>query len=192
MARSGIETRDRILTAAYGLFYKKGFGRVGVEAIAAAAGVTKRTLYNHFASKDALLQAVLVRQHDQAFAHIQGWGRGTQQTPTPAAFVAALFASLEHWAGQPRWQGSGFTRLTMELADLPGHPARAAASAHKRAVESWLAAELRARHAREPQELARQVVLLMEGCLSLILIHGDTGYAGTAARAAQRLAGWRR
>jgi len=76
----------------------------------------------------------------------------------------------------------------MELADLPGHPARRAAHQHKAAVEGWLAERLAALGARRPEELAREVMLLTEGCLSLILIHGDPGYAEAGARAAVRLA----
>ena len=76
----------------------------------------------------------------------------------------------------------------MELADLPGHPARRAAHQHKVAVENWLTSEFERLGARSPEELAFQVMLLMEGCLSLILIHGDTSYVAAASRAAKRLA----
>jgi AcrR family transcriptional regulator len=57
--RSADETRRLILENAYQLFYRHGFARVAVDAIAARAGVTKRTLYYHFRSKDDLLAAVL-------------------------------------------------------------------------------------------------------------------------------------
>ena len=57
----------RILQAAYRLFRQRGFTRVNVDEIAAAADVTKRTLYSHFESKDALLAEVLRAQHEQAF-----------------------------------------------------------------------------------------------------------------------------
>ena len=56
-------TRERILQAAYGLFYRKGYVRTGVDEIAAEARVTKRTLYNHFRSKDDLLGAALAFHH---------------------------------------------------------------------------------------------------------------------------------
>ena len=54
MPRSSTDTRERILQAAYELFYAKGFARVGVDAVAEKAGLTKRTLYYHFKSKDDL------------------------------------------------------------------------------------------------------------------------------------------
>ena len=75
----------------------------------------------------------------------------------------------------------------MELADLPGHPARAVASRHKIAVETWLASELAARKVASAAIRARQLVLLLEGCTSLMLVHGDRRYAEAAAEAAKRL-----
>jgi len=187
MPRSAAPTRQRLRTVAYGLFYKAGFSRVSMDDIARGAGVTKRTLYNHFDSKDALTAAVLEHQQGHAMARIRQWN----QPPAgdPVDFVTTLFEDLACWASDPRWLGSGYTRLTMELADLPGHPARRAAHRHKAAVEDWLAAEIDALGVRQPRETARQLMLLIEGCLSLILIHGDPSYAASAARAATRLVG---
>jgi AcrR family transcriptional regulator len=185
MAASGKDTKSRILGAGYRLLYKEGFARVSMDAIAEAAGVTKRTLYYHYDSKDTLTAAVLEHQHQHALAEIKRWGR--KSSGTAAEYLTALFEDLESWASRPRWMGSGFTRLTMELAHLPGHPARQAANRHKYAVESWLSFQLKSLGAQDPQELARQVMLLIEGSLSLILIHRDAGYAKTAARAAVRL-----
>ena len=185
MASKAQDTRDGILDAAYGLFYREGFARVGVDAIAAAAGVTKRTLYYHFESKDELAGAVLDRQHERALGRIQGWA--SSDSEDPGTLVADVFEKLEAWAGEARWLGSGFTRITMELADLPGHPARAAAHRHKAAVEAWLAGRMAEMGVAAPAEKARQIKLLLEGCLSLILIHGDTGYARSAAAAAKAI-----
>ncbi|MDJ0949945.1 MAG: helix-turn-helix domain-containing protein [Alphaproteobacteria bacterium] len=186
MARNATRTRARILGAAYRLFFQEGFSRVSVDAIAQAAEVTKRTLYNHFDSKDTLVAAVLDHQRAYALAQIQSWR--PIAAATPAEFLVALFEALERWASRPRWLGSGFTRLTMELADLPGHPARAAAHRHKAEVEAWLAEELARLSAPNPTELARQAMLLSEGCMALMLIHGSTAYAAAAAAAARKLA----
>src|SRR5882757_3550675 len=59
MARSAIPTRERIISAANALFYNDGIRGVSVDAVAAKAGVTKRTLYYHFRSKDDLVAAYL-------------------------------------------------------------------------------------------------------------------------------------
>jgi AcrR family transcriptional regulator len=163
----------------------KGFARVGVDAIAAQAGVTKRTLYAHFDSKDRLLAAMLEVHHGLALERIRRWS--DRLTGGADAMVKALFADLASWATKPRWSAAGFTRLVMELADLPGHPARAIARRHKAAIESWLADELARRHVAEVALRARQVMLLLEGCQALMLIHGDRRYAEAAAQAAMRL-----
>jgi len=179
------ETKRRIIDAAYGLFYERGFARIGVDDIAEAAGVTKRTLYYHFDSKDALIAAVLEVQNELMLTRIQRWAR--RASGNPATVVEKLFAEFAAWARQPGWRGSGFTRAAMEFAHLPGHPARVAARRHKAAVESWLAEELSGNRAGAARQLARQIMLLIEGCHSLILIHGDAGYADAAAEVARLL-----
>ena len=179
----GEGTRRRILEAAYTLFYRHGFVRVALEAIAAEAGVTKRTLYYHFRSKDDLLAAALELHSGLALARIREWGAGLPSDPQ--AMVEALFAELARWATGPNFEGAGYTRLVMELADLPGHPARAVAKRHKAAVEAWLAGELAARGVAVPEEAACSIQLLLEGATSLMLIHGDASYAATAAEMAK-------
>jgi len=89
--------------------------------------------------------------------------------------------------GVGRWSGSGFTRLVVELADLPGHPARALARRAKTATETWLADRLALARVKEPRERACEIMLLLEGSLALTLIHGQRRYFDAAGRAAKRL-----
>lgn len=185
MPRKRLDTREHIIEAAYRLFYKSGFATVGVDAIAEAADITKRTLYYHFDSKQALIAAVLAAQSELALAQIEHWaGSGTDG---PLEVVENLFSQFAAWASQPRWRSSGFTRAAMEFAAQPGHPARLAARRHKASVEVWLAARFAEGGITTSVELARQVMLLVEGCHSLILVRGDPSYASTAARAAKAL-----
>ncbi len=185
MPRRADATKRRIIEVAYDLFYRDGFARAGVDAIAEAAGITKRTLYYHYESKDALLAAVLDVQHEIMLSRIQRWA--SRASGDPATMVEIVFAEFAAWAKKPAWKGSGFTRVAMELADLPGHPARAAARRHKAAVEGWFAEQFAQNGVGCPRDLARHVMLLIEGCLSLVLIHGDTSYAEAAAAAARQL-----
>lgn len=185
MPRSSDQTRKRILDAAYRLFRRRGYSRVSMDEIAAATRVTKRTLYYHFESKDQLLAHVLQAQHQLALAAFKTFG--DRLSGSPEAIIDGLFRELAAWADRPRWAGSGFTRLVIELADLPGHPARLIARRHKAMLEAHLA-ELLSRSGAEPAaEIAREVWLLSEGAISLMLVHGDRGYAVAAARAAQTL-----
>lgn len=185
MPRSSHETRQRILREAHRLFRKSGFFRAGIDEIAAASRVTKRTLYHHFESKDALLAAVLSAQHEEVFATLDPYG--VKLSGTPAEIVEVLFDKLVEWSAKPHWAGSGFTRLAMELADLPGHPARAIAHRHKAALERYLSEMLATAGLELPGERAKEVFVLIEGAMALILIHGDPSYAHAAAGAARRL-----
>jgi AcrR family transcriptional regulator len=182
MPGSKAQTRLKILDAAYGLFWRQGFLRVSMDEIAARAGVTKRTLYQHFRSKDDLMTAALAHSSELAMQRLRAM-------PNPARaseLVDAYFNELANWAAKPRWSGGGFTRAVMELADLRGHPARAIARKHKAAVEEWLTNALAGRDAAA-RERAREIMLLTEGAMALMLIHGDRSYAATAAAAVKAL-----
>jgi AcrR family transcriptional regulator len=187
--RSSEQTRRRILDAAYALFRRSGYARVSMDGIAAAAGVTKRTLYYHFESKDVLLATVLEAQHRLALAAFQTFGN--RLGGNPEAVIDTLFRDLAVWSDKPRWAGSGFTRLVIELADLPGHPARAIARRHKAMLEAHFATMLASAGVEHPCETAREVWLLSEGAISLMLVHRDRSYAAAAAQAAKKLFRWR-
>ncbi len=185
MPRSGEQTRERILDGAYRQFRQKGYTRVSMDEIAAATKVTKRTLYYHFESKDALLASVLEAQHQLALAAFRTFG--DQLSGSPQKIVDALFRDLAVWADTPRWAGSGFTRLVVELADLPGHPARLIARRHKAMLEAHFADVLRKAGVARPRERARAIWLLSEGAISLMLVHNDRSYVRAAATAAKEL-----
>jgi AcrR family transcriptional regulator len=189
MGRKADTTRQRILEAAYGLFYRVGFARAGVDEIADAAGVTKRTLYYHFRSKDDLLAAVLAEQSALALGRFRRHEAG--QMRDPGRIVSAIFADLDRWSRKPGWTGAGFTRIAMELADMPGHPARIAARQHKASMETWWTAALRNAGVSQSRARAREIVLLMEGTMAMILISGDRSYAAAAGAAARKLLGRR-
>ncbi len=183
MPRSRDDTRQRILDAAYGLFWRQGFLRVSMDEIAARAGITKRALYQHFRSKDDLIAAALAHSSELAIRRLQQFKRPARA----GELIDTFFAELAEWAAKPRYSGGGFTRVAVELADLRGHPARAIARRHKAAVEAWLSDGLAAGKVTSSRERAREIMLLMEGAMLLMLIHGDRSYAGAAARAANAL-----
>ena len=184
MRRSAVQTRLHILDAAYGLFWRQGFLRVSMDEIAARADITKRALYQHFKSKDALMAATLAYSSELALKRLRQFHR---PVTTSDELIEGYFAQLRDWATKPKYSGGGFTRAVVELADLRGHPARAIARKHKSAVEKWLADELAATGMLSAGDRAREVMLLTEGAMALMLIHGDPGWASLAAQAAKRL-----
>jgi AcrR family transcriptional regulator len=185
MPRSAEQTRKQIIERAYRLFRRRGYSRVTMDDIAAEATFTKRTLYHHFNSKDQLLASVLEAQHQLALQAFKTFG--DRLSGSAEAIVEGMFQELAVWADKPRWAGSGFTRLVIELADLPGHPARLIARRHKARLEQCLAELLERSGVRKSGELARAVWLLSEGAISLILVHGNRGYSAAASEAAKTL-----
>jgi len=183
MRRTRTQTRQLILDAAYSLFWRKGFLRVSMDDISARAGITKRALYQHFPSKHDLTTSALARSSEMAIDRMRSFARPERAED----LIDSFFGQLADWASKPKWSGAGFTRAVVELADLRGHPARAIARQHKAAVEQWIADALASARVPAASERAREIILLMEGAIALMLIHGDRSYAEAAARAAKRL-----
>lgn len=181
------KTRDAILDAANALFYAEGVRAVSVDAVAAAAGVTKKTLYYHFRSKDDLIAAYLAARDQPNLAQFKRWFDAAEGGF--AAQVAAIFEGLSKSARHPKWKGCGFLRTVAELANMPGHPAVAVGAAHKKKFEAWMAEEAAGALGPEVDEaaLARRVALLLDGAFSTMLTHHDPAYIDEAGRAARAL-----
>ena len=185
MARDSSETRRRLIAAADGLFYGQGIRAVGVDAVAEAAGVTKRTLYYHFASKDDLIAAYLEERDLPTLGRYQGL---IPEPGEPAARqVRRIFEQLGKNAKHPSWRGCSFLRAAAEFANLPGHPARVVAARHKKRFEGWLNEILTADGFTEAADLARQIMILFDGAVAQILVHRDPSYALSARDAASTL-----
>jgi AcrR family transcriptional regulator len=168
-----------ILTCAYRMFHRHGFNRVSMDEIAGAARVTKRTIYYHFRSKDDLIAAALEQQHELAVATFRTWTDRISRNPE--AIVASLFKELRKWAAERSFFGSGFTRIAFELAEMPGHPARAIARRHEKMIEDLLAELLASAGVRSARRRAKQIYTLLEGAAAMMLVHGDRSYASAAA-----------
>lgn len=182
MASSADSTRERIVAAAAKLFYAEGIRSVSVDAVAAKAGVTKRTLYYHFKSKDELVAAYLAARDQPNLALFKRWFAET--AGGPAAKVRGIFRNLAQSARHPKWKGCGFLRTSAELANMPGHPAMKIGAAHKKRFEDWLRAAFEAEGIGDPSLLARQIMLLLDGSFAVVLLHRDPSYMETAGEAA--------
>jgi AcrR family transcriptional regulator len=184
MGRSAGGARKDIIEAADELFYAGSFRAVSVDEIAAKAGVTKKTLYYHFRSKDELFAAYLEARNLPTLARFQQWA-GTDGTILER--LERMFRRLGRCANIPKWKGCGFIRATGELANSPGHPAILIARSHKANFEKWLAASLAAEGYEDCAALAQSLMVLVDGAVTQILLHRKPSYAHAAARAAKAL-----
>ena len=90
--------RERILQTARELFYREGIRAVSVEAVAAAAGTNKMTLYRHFASKDELVAACLAEVSGQSD---KVWDAAREEHPgDPQAQLRAVLRHVSRFADE--------------------------------------------------------------------------------------------
>jgi AcrR family transcriptional regulator len=185
MPQDSDQTRERIVTAAARLFYNEGIRAASVDAIAEKAGITKKTLYYHFRSKDDLVAAYLASR-DQPTLDL--YARWFDETPGSAADkVRGLFAEFGRSADTAKWKGCGFQRTAAELANTPGHPALKAGALHKKRFEAWLAGALARQGIGNATAIARSIVVLLDGAAAVMLVHRDPAYVEAAGRVAASL-----
>jgi AcrR family transcriptional regulator len=185
MPKGTISTRDRIISAATALYYDEGIRSASIDSIAAKAGVTKRTLYYHFRSKDDLVAAYLEARDQPTLALYARW---FDETVGPASKkIEGMFQKFARAARSPKWKGCGFLRTSAELASTPGHPAVKAGAAHKKNFEAWLSNVLAGEGIEDPELVARKIVVLLDGAASVMLIHRDPAYVEAAGAVAASL-----
>jgi AcrR family transcriptional regulator len=167
---------ERILAVADRLFYRQGIRAVGVDAVAAEVGISKRTLYNHFPTKDKLIAAYLTRRIVPFKA----------SDKSPAEQVLWFFDRLERGAGEADFRGCPFVNAVSEIAE-PKHPARKLALRFKEQRRTWFRERLTEAGAPDPDALATQLHLLAEGAIAAVLVRGDPRMVHAAKEAAVTL-----
>ncbi|MBQ0707054.1 MULTISPECIES: TetR/AcrR family transcriptional regulator [unclassified Ochrobactrum] len=186
MPHTAKPTRNRIVEAAAKLFHSEGIGRVSVDAVAEKAGLTKRTLYYHFRSKDDLIAAYLEMRDQPNLLLFQRWYEEADGDASDR--IREIFKHLAAAARHPKWKGCGFQRTSVELFHLPGHPALKVGRVHKKRVEDWLYSIFdRTRAPDAARQLARQIILLLDGAFAVALLHRDPSYIESAGDAAASL-----
>ena len=168
-------TTERILETADRLFYGQGT-TIGVDTIAAEAGVSKRTLYNHYPSKDALIAAYLKRRLRLI---------PTNDKP-PAQQILDDFERLERAFASEGFRGCAFVNAVAELKD-PQHAANAIALQFKELRRQWFRALLVRGDAPDPEGLSLQLLLLVDGAIAAALVRKDPAVARAAQAAARVL-----
>jgi AcrR family transcriptional regulator len=171
-----IAMKDRILETADRLFYLQGIRAIGVDTIAAEIGISKRTLYNHFPSKDALISAYLER-------------RFVQPPPSdkpPAEQILGTFDSLERRFASKDFRGCPFVNAVAELG-TGDQSVRKVAIAFKESRRLWFRNLLVQLGVADAEALATQLALLVDGSIAQDLVRNDPAMARAAKEAARVL-----
>ncbi|HSO55956.1 MAG TPA: TetR/AcrR family transcriptional regulator [Actinomycetes bacterium] len=175
--------RERILEAASRLFVRDGFRAVGVDTVIAEAGVAKMTLYAHFPSKDDLIAAYLERANERFWRWLDTAVAGVDD---PRAKLVSMFHAVGKLANDPQCLGCTFQGTAAEFPD-PEHPGHRVALAHKQAVLARLGTLAREADLRDPEALADQLLLLMDGAWVAARMFGPGNPSAQVAAAATAL-----
>ncbi|MDN4613327.1 TetR/AcrR family transcriptional regulator [Leifsonia sp. F6_8S_P_1B] len=175
------EVRRRIVDAADGLYYAKGFHAVGMDEIRDSAGVSLRKLYGEFPSKDELILAVLDKRHRM---WTDGVAARVATTEGAEARLLAIYDYLADWFVDDAFRGCGFINAFGELGAADPQVAEAART-HKESFQRYVA-DL-AREAGAGPALAPQLAILAEGAQTTAAIAGTPDAAADARAAAEVL-----
>jgi AcrR family transcriptional regulator len=165
--------KDRILETADRLFYLQGIRAVGVDTIAAEIGISKRTLYNHFPSKDTLIAAYLARR----------FVAPRPSNKSPLEQILGIFDSLERRFASKDFRGCPFVNAVAELGSQD-QSVRKVAIAFKESRRLWFRDLLVQLGAADAESLATQLALLVDGSIAQDLVRNDPAMARAAKEAA--------
>ncbi|HEY0615857.1 MAG TPA: helix-turn-helix domain-containing protein [Candidatus Elarobacter sp.] len=163
---------SHIAEVAAALFYKDGLHAVGVDRVADAAGVTKRTLYRHFRSKDDLIAASLRHAPRVPFP----------EYGPPLERIAGAFDVLEAFLDGTDYRGCPYIIFTAELT-APSHPARRLIEKLLLRRRTWFRDRAAEAGLGDPDEVAEELDVLFDGAVASGAKRGDA----TAARTAKRM-----
>jgi len=167
---------ERILETADRLFYLRGIRAVGVDTIAAEIGISKRTLYNHFPSKDALIAAYLERRFTPA----------PVSDKRPVEQILGTFDRLERGFAAKGFRGCPFVNAVAELG-AEDHAVKKIAIAFKESRRLWFRDLLKQLGVADAEGLATQLTLLVDGSIAQDLVRDDPSMARAAKAAAKVL-----
>lgn len=180
----GSSARERILSTATRLFYRRGIHAVGVNTVIADSDVAKTTLYAHFRSKDELIAECLHRLDERYFRwFVEETNRRAEQ---PRDRLMAMFDVYDEWFQSRDFRGCAFINAAVELADAR-HPAAAPIANHKRRSRELVERLAREAGFSDPKAISDHLTLLMEGAIITALVEGDWQAARRARAAALRL-----
>src|SRR5438477_959574 len=168
--------KERILETADRLFYQRGIRAIGVDTIAAEIGISKRTLYNHFPTKDELIAAYLERRFTRAPA----------SDKPPVEQILGTFDRLERGFASKGFRGCPFVNAVAELG-AEDQSVKKIAVAFKESRRLWFRDLLLQLNAANAEGLATQLTLLVDGSIAQDLVRDDPSMARAAKEAARVL-----
>jgi len=175
MARPDV--KEKILTTASTLFYRDGIHATGIDTVVEASGIARMTLYHHFASKDKLIEAVLERRADE----VEAWLQATYEQKDLGARerLLLLFDAMKKRFKSGQFYGCPFVNATAEFSGHD-HFVRHMSENYNRRFVYWIEKFTFELPVEDPETLARQRCLLIQGSIVVAQVSGSEEWARDA------------
>jgi AcrR family transcriptional regulator len=160
--------RERLLDAAGELFYRDGMS-IGVDALCKAAGVSKKSMYQLFRSKDEVIAESLASRGPAYQAALQP---APDDERSPRERILTVFERQDRMAAGGNFLGCPFVSAAVELKD-PGHQGSAVARHFKQQLTDFFQAELVAAEAEDPETLAVQLTIVFDGASARAVVRAQ-------------------
>ncbi len=181
---ANLSKREQLLKAALELFSLTGYSSVGVDKISEKAGVTKRTLYHHFKSKEELVLAVL-RYYDERYRN--SFMRSVEEkAENPEERLLALFDVVEEWFYSKKFSGCLFVHAMGEYPE-EGTSIRSVCQESKILTQRYIQGLAEKANLKDAIELSGQLMLLIEGAVTMAQVNNSSFCALSAKKAANVL-----
>lgn len=167
--RSPDAVRERLLEAACELFSTRGINTTGVDLVSEVAGVSKRSLYQRFQSKDQLIAAYLPLAADRFLAPLIP---PADSVLSPAETILAVFDAVRRDSSRPGFRGCPASNAAAEIADA-GHPVRGVAASYKMRLQEYFTAQASAAGAAAPVLLAEQLCMVFDGATTYAAVRNE-------------------
>jgi AcrR family transcriptional regulator len=177
------ETRDKILATAEQLIYQNGIHATGMDLLVKTSGVARKSIYRYFATKDEVAAAALNVRDVRWMAWFSS---ESDKADTPQARILKMFDVLTGWFESEGFRGCAFINTAGEIGEA-NDPIRLIAKLHKRKLFDYALALCEQLLIEHPATLAKQLLILMDGAITLARVMGDFSAADSAKDVAQLL-----
>lgn len=177
------DTQVRLLRATENLIYQGGINATGMDLIVKTSGVARKGLYKYYPTKEALVAAALQARDER---WMEWFIAATTQAATPHARLMSIFDALREWFASEGFRGCAFINAAGEIGD-PANPIREVSRLHKARLLAHVLTLTQAAGVPDPDDMARQLLVLIDGTIAVALVTGDLSITDSAERAAAAL-----
>jgi AcrR family transcriptional regulator len=178
-----IDIRDIVLKTAEQLIYQNGIHATGMDLLVRTSGVARKSIYRHFSTKDDIAAQAL---HARDIRWMAWFKAEVDKAETPVDRILNLFTVLKGWFVSDGFRGCAFINTAGEVGDATD-PVRLIAKEHKQKLLDYALELCKECGAPDPDALAKQLLILMDGAITVARVMGDHSSADSARDIAKSL-----